>query len=103
MNVIFRRAAPKALIIVVSVVVVTLAFLSNRLFHNLTSAVEQNQFDLMRTMLRSSLRVAAIGSPTFRTVSLRIYPDGQVELRFNPIGPGRGHRAVAGGDSVSSG
>ena len=42
MNVIFRRAAPKALTIVVSVVVVTLAFLSNRLFHNLTSAIEQN-------------------------------------------------------------
>ena len=34
----------------------------------------------MRTILRSTLRAAAIGSPTFRTVSLRIYPDGQVEL-----------------------
>jgi methyl-accepting chemotaxis protein len=58
MNVIFRRAAPKALIIIVIAVVVTLAFLSNRLFRNLTSAVEQNQFDLMRTILRSSLRAA---------------------------------------------
>jgi methyl-accepting chemotaxis protein len=58
MNVIFRRAAPTALIIIVILVVITLAFLSNRLFHNLTNEVEQNQFDLMRTILRSSLRIA---------------------------------------------
>jgi methyl-accepting chemotaxis protein len=58
MSIIFRRSAPTALIIIVILVVVTLAFLSNRLFHNLTSAVEQNQFDLMRTILRSSLRAA---------------------------------------------
>ena len=58
MNLIFRRAAPRILIGVVVVVVVTLAFLSNRLFHNLTGAVEQNQFDLMRTIVHSSLRGA---------------------------------------------
>jgi methyl-accepting chemotaxis protein len=58
MNLIFRRAAPRVLIFAVVLVVITLAFLSNRLFHNLTSAVEQNQFDLMRTILRSSLRAA---------------------------------------------
>jgi methyl-accepting chemotaxis protein len=58
MNVIFRRAAPMTLIIIVVLVVVTLAFLSNRLFHNLTNAVEQNQFDLMRTIVRASLRIA---------------------------------------------
>jgi methyl-accepting chemotaxis protein len=58
MSVIFRRSAPTALIIIVILVVITLAFLSNRLFHNLTNAVEQNQFDLMRTILRSSLRIA---------------------------------------------
>ena len=58
MNIIFRRSAPTALIITVIVVVVTLAFLSNRLFSSLTNAVEQNQFDLMRTIVRSSLRTA---------------------------------------------
>ena len=58
MNLIFRRAATRVLILTVIAVVITLAFLSNRLFHNLTSAVEQNQFDLMRTILRSSLRAA---------------------------------------------
>ena len=58
MNLLFRRAAPRVLILTVVVVVVTLAFLSNRLFHNLTAAVEQNQFDLMRTIVRSSLRAA---------------------------------------------
>src|SRR5688500_8046773 len=56
MNIIFRRSAPTALILIVILVVVTLAFLSNRLFHNLTNAVEQNQFDLMRTIVRSSLK-----------------------------------------------
>ena len=58
MNIIFRRSAPRTLIIIVILVVITLAFLSNRLFHRLTNAVEQNQFELMRTILRSSLRAA---------------------------------------------
>lgn len=58
MNMIFRRAAPRLLIFVVVLVVVTLAFLSNRLVHGLIGAVEQNQFDLMRTIVRSSLRAA---------------------------------------------
>jgi methyl-accepting chemotaxis protein len=58
MNLIFRRSAPRILIGTVVLVIVTLAFLSNRLFHNLTNAVEQNQFDLMRTIVRSSLRAA---------------------------------------------
>lgn len=58
MNIIFRRSAPAALILIVILVVITLAFLSNRLFHNLTNAVEQNQFDLMRTIVRSSLKTA---------------------------------------------
>ena len=58
MNLIFGRAAPRILIVITVLVIVTLAFLSNRLFHNLTSAVEQNQFDLMKTIIRSSLRAA---------------------------------------------
>ncbi len=58
MNLIFRRAAPKILICAVAVVIVILAFLSNRLFHSLTASVEQSQFDLMRTILQSSLRAA---------------------------------------------
>lgn len=58
MNLTFRRAAPRILICTVVLVILTLAFLSNRLFSNLTSAVEQNQFDLMRTIVRSSLRAA---------------------------------------------
>ena len=58
MNLFFGRAAPRILIVITALVIVTLAFLSNRLFHNLTSAVEQNQFDLMKTIVRSSLRSA---------------------------------------------
>lgn len=58
MNLTFRHAAPRVLICAVVLVIVTLAFLSNQLFHNLTDAVEQNQFDLMRTIVRSSLRAA---------------------------------------------
>jgi methyl-accepting chemotaxis protein len=58
MNLTFRRAAPRVLIFIVVVVIVTLAFLSNRLFRNLTGAVEQNQFELMQTIARSSLRAA---------------------------------------------
>jgi methyl-accepting chemotaxis protein len=58
MNLLFRRAAPRVLICAVVLVVVTLAFLSNRLVHGLIGAVEQNQFDLMRTIVRSSLRAA---------------------------------------------
>ena len=58
MNLIFGRAAPRILVVITVLVIVTLAFLSNRLFHNLTSAVEQNQFDLMKTIIRSSLRAA---------------------------------------------
>jgi methyl-accepting chemotaxis protein len=58
MNLIFRRAAPRILICAVVLVVVTLAFLSNRLFHSLIGTVEQSQFDLMGTIVRSSLRAA---------------------------------------------
>ena len=58
MNLIFRRSAPRVLIGIVVLVIVALAFLSNRLFHGLTAAVERNQFDLMRTIVRSSLRAA---------------------------------------------
>jgi methyl-accepting chemotaxis protein len=58
MNLTFRHAAPRILIGAVAVVIVILAFLSNRLFHSLTSSVEQSQFDLMRTILQSSLRAA---------------------------------------------
>jgi methyl-accepting chemotaxis protein len=58
MNLLFRRSAPRILICVVVLVVVALAFLSNRLFHNLTSAVEQNEFELMRKIVQSSLRAA---------------------------------------------
>jgi methyl-accepting chemotaxis protein len=58
MKLIFRRAAPRVLIFTIVLVVVTLAFLSNRLFHDLTDAVEQNQYDLMRTVVRLSLKAA---------------------------------------------
>src|SRR4051812_34663082 len=58
MNLFFGRAAPRILIVITVLVIVILAFLSNRLFHNLTSAVEQDQFDLMKTVIRSSLRAA---------------------------------------------
>lgn len=58
MNLIFRRDAPRILIAIIVIVVAALAFLSNRLFSNLTGAVEQNQFDLMRTIVRSNLKIA---------------------------------------------
>lgn len=58
MNRLFRRSAPRILISAVILVIAILAFLSNRLFSDLTNAVEQNQFDLMRTIVRSSLRAA---------------------------------------------
>lgn len=54
----FRRAAPLTLICTTIVVIVAFAFISNRLFSNLTSAVEQNQFDLMRTIVQASLKAA---------------------------------------------
>ena len=58
MKLIFRRAAPGVLICAVVLVVIIMAFISNRLFHGLTAAVEQNQFDLMRTIARSALKAA---------------------------------------------
>lgn len=58
MSLSFRRAAPLTLISVAVAVILALTFFSNSLFRNLTSAVEQNQFDLMRTITRSSLKAA---------------------------------------------
>ena len=55
----FRRNAPAALIVAIIIVVAGLTFLANRLFSGLTSAVEASQFQLMQSILDTSLRNAA--------------------------------------------
>jgi methyl-accepting chemotaxis protein len=54
----FRRSAPAALIAAVVIVVVGLTVLSGRLFSGLTTSVEQNQFQLMQSILDTALRDA---------------------------------------------
>lgn len=54
----FRRDAPKVLIGAVVIVVVVMAVLSNRLFSGLTSAVEQDQLTLMRSIVDFNLKGA---------------------------------------------
>lgn len=55
----FRHSAPTALIATIVVVVVGLTALSNRLFSGLTASVEASQFQLMQSILDTSLRNAA--------------------------------------------
>jgi len=55
----FRRSAPAALIAAVVIVIGGLTILSGRLFSGLTTSVEQNQFQLMQSILETALRNAA--------------------------------------------
>ncbi len=55
----FRRSAPVALIAASAVIILTLTFVSNRLFSGLTDSVEQGQYQLMQSILTSSLDSAA--------------------------------------------
>ena len=54
----FQRSAPRVLIFSVVVVVIAMAVLSNRLFSGLTSAVEQDQFELIRALWSYNLTAA---------------------------------------------
>ena len=54
----FQRSAPRVLIFSVTVVVIGMAVLSNRLFSGLTSAVEQDQFELIRALWSFNLTAA---------------------------------------------
>ena len=54
----FRRSAPAALIAAVVIVIGGLTILSGRLFSGLTTSVEQNQFQLMQSILDTALRDA---------------------------------------------
>jgi methyl-accepting chemotaxis protein len=54
----FQRSAPRVLIVSVAVVVIGMAVLSNRLFSGLTSAVEQDQFELIRALWSFNLTAA---------------------------------------------
>ena len=56
---VFKRHAPGTLIAAVIIVVSALTFLSGRLFSGLTSSVETGQFELMRSILETSLRDAS--------------------------------------------
>ena len=71
----FQRSAPRVLIFSIVVVIIGMAVLSNRLFSGLTSAVEQDQFELIRA-------------------PLELQPHGGSEPR---LGTRRDHRGSAGG------
>ena len=55
----FRRSAPAALIAAVVIVVAGVTFISDRLFSGLTASVERSQFQLMQSILDTTLRNAA--------------------------------------------
>ncbi|HTU12724.1 MAG TPA: cache domain-containing protein [Allosphingosinicella sp.] len=55
----FRRSAPRALIVVAALVIAVLTFAANRLFGGMTSAVEQSQVELMRSIIAFNLEGAA--------------------------------------------
>jgi methyl-accepting chemotaxis protein len=55
----FRRSAPAAIIAAVVVVIAALTFASNRLFTGLTAAIENGQFQLMRSIVETALRSSA--------------------------------------------
>lgn len=54
----FQREAPKVLILAIVVVVVASAVLSNQLFSGLTTAVEQEQLQLMRSIMEFNMKGA---------------------------------------------
>ena len=54
----FQRSAPRVLIFSIVVVIIGMAVLSNRLFSGLTSAVEQDQFELIRALWSYNLTAA---------------------------------------------
>ncbi len=54
----FQRSAPRVLIFSVVLVVIGMAVLSNRLFSGLTSAVERDQFELIRALWSYNLTAA---------------------------------------------
>ena len=54
----FQRSAPRVLIFSIVVVIIGMAVLSNRLFSGLTSAVEQDQFELIRGLWSYNLTAA---------------------------------------------
>jgi methyl-accepting chemotaxis protein len=54
----FQRSAPRVLIFSVVAVVITIAVLSNWLFSGLTSAVEEDQFELIRALWSYNLTAA---------------------------------------------
>jgi methyl-accepting chemotaxis protein len=55
----FRRSATAAIIAAVVVVIAAVTFASNRLFTGLTAAIENGQFQLMRSIVETALRSAA--------------------------------------------
>jgi methyl-accepting chemotaxis protein len=55
----FRRSAPAAFIVAVVIVVAGMTFLSDRLFSGLTASVEKGQFELMQSIVDTTLRNAA--------------------------------------------
>ncbi len=55
----FRRSAPAAIIAAVVVVIAALTFASNRLFTGFTAAIENGQFQLMRSIVETALRSSA--------------------------------------------
>ena len=54
----FQRSAPRVLIFSAVVVVIAMAVISNRLFSGLTSAVERDQFELIRALWSYNLTAA---------------------------------------------
>jgi methyl-accepting chemotaxis protein len=55
----FRKSAPRALIAVSALVIVTLTFGANTLFSGMTSTVERSQIDLMRSIIAFNLEGTA--------------------------------------------
>lgn len=54
----FRDSAPRVLIGTIVLVVLLMAFLSNRLFSGLTSAIEEDQLKLMRSVIDFNVKGA---------------------------------------------
>lgn len=55
----FRRDAPRALIVATGLVIIVLTIASSLLFGGMTSAVERNQIDLMRSIIQFNIEGAA--------------------------------------------
>jgi methyl-accepting chemotaxis protein len=58
----FRRSAPRALIVVAALVILTLTFAANRLFSSMTTTVERSQLDLVRSIIAFNLTGTATNS-----------------------------------------